>query len=470
MKQIFKLFITTVLVTSFTACDDFLTYSPSDAVGDTEAFNNAKDVENALNGAYYTLGTYRFYGRDVVALGDIAADNTWMTGTSGHFNTIYQYNIADSDVDLMDIWEYGYKTIDRTTKLIKAGKELLASDISENDKTSINAFIAQAYALKALSHFTLVNIFGLPYSETNKNTLGIVTIDEEPIAAFQEVQRTTVGDAYTQILKDIAAAKENIDLAGNDVFHFNAASLAALEARVKLYMGSWADAITAAQNAITERAGALVTNPTDYVNMWFDIAPTSEDIFTIGKTTDDNLSANALNTLYGSYNGKATSGLIALFGGNDMRLGLFGDGTGEQIRALKFDGLPTSRATSNIPVFRLPEMYLIIAEAKAQLGQADAVDYVFEIAKRNPDLVKSDIPTDKAGLLNFISIERRRELFQEGHRWFDLRRTGEKLTRAGGSFPVTNWDASKFVYPIPANEINASGIAQNTDWSANLPQ
>jgi hypothetical protein len=114
-------------------------------------------------------------------------------------------------------------------------------------------------------------------------------------------------------------------------------------------------------------------------------------------------------------------------------------------------------------------MYLIVAEAKAELGESDALDYVWEIAKRNADLQKSGIPTDKNGLLNFISVERRRELFQEGHRWFDLRRTGELMTRVGGNYPVTNWDASKFVYPIPSQEVNASGIAQNDGWSNNLP-
>jgi hypothetical protein len=98
------------------------------------------------------------------------------------------------------------------------------------------------------------------------------------------------------------------------------------------------------------------------------------------------------------------------------------------------------------------------------------VDYVWQIARRNPDLAKSAIPTDKPGLLSFIAIERRRELFQEGHRWFDLRRSGEILTRVGGNFPVSNWDASKFVYPIPSQEVNASGIAQNEGWNNNLPK
>lgn len=207
-----------------------------------------------------------------------------------------------------------------------------------------------------------------------------------------------------------------------------------------------------------------------YADMWFSVALTSEDIFTISKTADDNLSANSLNTLYGSYDGKATSGLQELFGENDMRNALF-EGKGEQLRALKFDGLPDSKATSNIPVFRLPEMYLILAEANAQLGDTPtAIDNLYAVAKRNPDLKKEDIPTGKADLLKFISVERRRELFQEGHRWFDLRRTGERMTRVGGNAAISDWDASQFVYPIPTDEVNASGLAQNENWFNALPK
>lgn len=468
MKK-FKLYLYMLaLVFASTSCEDFLTYEPSNAVNDVTAFKTAKDVENALNGVYYSLGRSQFYGRNVVALGDIAADNCWMTGSSGHFDQIYKYTISDDSADLLDIWDGGYKTVDRAARLIKAGIGLLESDLSENDKTIVKSAIAQAYGVKALSQFALVNIYGLTYSEANKSTPGIVVVADEPIVAFQDVERGTVEQAYEQVLADITAARQYVAAVENDPFIMNEAALDALEARVKLYMSDWAGAKTSALSAISKSGGSIVSSPGDYFDMWASVSATPEDIFTIAKLSNDNLSANALNTLYGSYNGKATSGLYGLFGLNDMRITLF-DGSGEMIRALKYMGLPTSAATSNIPVLRLPEMYLIVAESKAELGESDAVDYVWEIAKRNADLQKSGIPTDKNGLLNFISIERRRELFQEGHRWFDLRRTGELMTRVGGNYPVTNWDASKFVYPIPSQEVNASGIAQNDGWSNNLP-
>lgn len=101
MKKIYIFLL--AAATMLSSCDDFLTYEPSNSVDTENAFSTADDVINGLYGVYYTLGTYRFLGRDVIAMGDLAADNAWMAGTSGHFNSIYQWNITDSDSYLSEI-------------------------------------------------------------------------------------------------------------------------------------------------------------------------------------------------------------------------------------------------------------------------------------------------------------------------------------------------------------------------------
>lgn len=467
MKRLINSLFLLVLVLTFTSCEDFLIHEPSNSVSDVTAFKTAQDVDNALSGVYYSLGRNTFYGRDYIGLGDIAADNCYMLGGTGHFDQIYKYTVNIDNGDILNIWDGGYKTIDRAARLIKAAKPMLSSNLSATDNAKVSSAIGEAYAIKALSHFALVNVFGLPYNDANKTKLGVVIVGDEPIVAFEPVTRGTIEATYAQILADIASAKGYAASLTTSKFKMNEAAIYALEARVRLFMKDYPGAITAANTAISKRAGGLVKVRADYFAMWGSLNITSEDIFTISKLSNDNLSANSLNTLYGSYQGKATSGLYGLYGANDMRLQLFS--VAENYRPLKYMGLPSSAATSNIPVLRLPEMYLILAEAKAELAQADAVDAVFEVASRNPDLVKASIPTDKAGLLSFISAERRRELFQEGHRWFDIRRTGEIMTRVGGNFPITNWDASKFVYPIPSQEVNASGIQQNDGWNNFLP-
>ena len=115
-------------------------------------------------------------------------------------------------------------------------------------------------------------------------------------------------------------------------------------------------------------------------------------------------------------------------------------------------------------------MYLIIAECEARQNNiTEAQNALLFTAKRNSAITSvANLPTTKDALLTFINDERIRELYLEGFRWFDARRQGLKITVAT---TITNFDIAKFVYPIPADEINAGfGTEQNEGWEDNLPE
>ena len=182
---------------------------------------------------------------------------------------------------------------------------------------------------------------------------------------FVNIERATVAQTYELILDDIASAKTYMENAGTDAsssvnqFYLNEAAIYALEARVNFFMGNNDVAKASAKKAIELRASGEVSDLV-YQTMWSDIAITAEDIFTVAKTNDDNLSANALNTLYGSYGAVLSSGIKTLFGPEDIRLKLIDKNN----RPLKFDGIPAAQAVSNIPVFRKSEMYVTPTECK----------------------------------------------------------------------------------------------------------
>ena len=128
--------------------------------------------------------------------------------------------------------------------------------------------------------------------------------------------------------------------------------------------------------------------------MYTTLAVSTEDIFFIAKAEDDYLSANALNTLWNKYGLSINSATIAEYSSNDIRLALLGGTwTGGKMR-----GITTNNQISNLPVFRLPEMYLIQAEAYAKQSTPDygkAKEKLLEVAaKRNPDLDDSEIAED----------------------------------------------------------------------------
>ena len=122
-------------------------------------------------------------------------------------------------------------------------------------------------------------------------------------------------------------------------------------------------------------------------------------------------------------------------------------------------------------------MFLIQAEANLKLNKVTpAQNALLVVAKRNPAITSTaDLPSNPEALMSFIKDERARELFQEGHRLWDLRRWGQKVNVYATGAPaiewmVKNYDISNLVYPIPADEINTKmGVEQNPDWNATLP-
>ena len=277
--------------------------SPSSAIPTEKAFGSPQDVLNGMHGAYKSLGVSQFWGRNVVAIGDMSSDISLASTSSGHFVAINGWSINDDNAELRDTWTIGYQVIDRCTRAINGAKELIAHPadykLSETDITNLHNYSAQLYSIRSLSHFTLANIFSLPFrSGTENSQLGIVLVDEKPIEAFEQVSRATVKQTYDQILKDIASAKEHFALLSSaykisvSQYFMNEAALYALEARVKLYMQNYVGAAAAAERAIELRASADISNE-DYVAMWSSVAINDEDIFTIVKSEDDNLSANS---------------------------------------------------------------------------------------------------------------------------------------------------------------------------------
>lgn len=474
MKKTIKYLSALSLVFWFTQCN--LNTELMQKIETDKAFVGVQDVQNALNGAYQQFGDYKFYGTYVPAIGDMASDVSVASSSSGHFVSFNGWTFDEYTTELEDVWSGGYKVLDRCVRGINGGLALLATPdkFSATDISKLNSYVSQMYALRAMTSFTLVNLFGLPYQAGSANSqLGIVLITTKPIEAFATVSRATVAQTYTQILADIAKAKEYMvkldaeSKAGINQYYFNEAAIYAMEARVKLYMHDYAGAKVAAQSAIDLRNSGDETFES-YVAMWKTTAITKEDIFTIVKSDNDNLSADALNTLYGSYGGTVSVFTTGAFATTDIRTGLISGDNGDH--PAKFDGTATAQAVSNIPVFRKSEMYLILAECNLLSTTVDipaAQNALLYSAKRNTAITAvTDLPSTKAALITFLSAERVREFFEEGYRWFDLRRTGEKV-EIGSS---ASFDMSKFVFPIPGAEVDAGfGVLQNTTWADMLP-
>lgn len=478
MKTIFKTLILLALAFPlFTSCKMDVDLHHNKEVKD--ATSSPQDIKNIMNGAFNQFASYRFYGRDYILIGDISGGISTASPNYGWFMSYETWTFADTESELNDLYSSGFVVIDACTRGIKGAKELIAAktkeletaqgtkkDILMEEIYELNTYLPQFYSLKAFTYFCLSNLFAKCYAPDHLNDLGLVLVKDETIEPNTTLHRSTVKETYDYILELIGMAEAfDADYFDSNLSPttFNPVNIKALKARVLLYMRDYEGAKTAADEVIAALGdGALSANA--YIGRWHSTALDMEDLFTLPKSDIDNLSANSLNTMYSTYNAGINFDPEELFGKNDFRAGLIDFASGHP---MKFDGTRTSQVVTNIPVIRKSEVFLIAAEAKAQLndinGAYEALNYT---ASRDASFAETQLTT-KEQFIDFIANERIREFFQEGHRWYDLRRMDLTVTLNG----VENYRPSEFVFPIPASEINAGQMTeQNPDWKDHLPK
>jgi hypothetical protein len=115
--------------------------------------------------------------------------------------------------------------------------------------------------------------------------------------------------------------------------------------------------------------------------------------------------------------------------------------------------------------FRTGEMYLIRAEAYSLTG-----DDILALADLNTLRTTRNAAAggeSGAALLGAIFTERRKELFMEGHRFFDLKRTTRTINRTTNcqNFCTLAPNAREWNMPIPQSEMDANtSMVQNPGY------
>lgn len=122
----------------------------------------------------------------------------------------------------------------------------------------------------------------------------------------------------------------------------------------------------------------------------------------------------------------------------------------------------------NRRLIRYADVLLMAAEALNENNKpGEALVYLNEVrlrARQGDDAILPDVTTtDKDELRSVILLERRRELAMEGHRFWDLVRTGRAAQVLG---PLGFVAGKHELLPIPQNEIDLSqgALTQNPNW------
>jgi hypothetical protein len=300
--------------------------------------------------------------------------------------------------------------------------------------------------------------------------------------------RITVAPYMAKLNADLVAAKALVPATNTDIARASRQAVTALQARVALYMKDYANAATFA----TEYIAALpLASKTNFPGIWKDLN-NSEVAFKLTNTTT---AGTRIGTLYrGTSANSANIGTVtwrpsqALLNSydqvNDIRYAayffeepLLKANSSRSLAAILINkyaggayGTPTELLADG-KVFRTGEMYLIRAEARAELNDLTgaAADLNTLRAARINGYTDQSF-SSKSDLITAIMNERFKELPFEGHRFFDAKRRNlpiirlavdaqnNKITLESGNF--------RFLLPIPNSEIQANPLmVQNPGYT-----
>jgi len=421
------------------------------------SLKNLEDLQGIANGMHDRMTVTTYYGRNMQIYGEVRSDNCFANGTSGRFLPEAQMTVSPDNSN--GPWEAMYAVIASANIIINADFESLSGD-----KQKISQLVGQAHLARALAHFDLLRLFGQQHAG---GILGIPIIikyksnDRIPIRNTVEMNKKAIFD-------DIEKGLSLMTDAGNPKTKQQISTYTglALKARVALYFKEWEKAKTASL-AVINSGKFTIIDAAGFVNSW-KTENGNNSIFELAASTTDNLGINGLQYIYrGSTYGdvEVLDDLLKIFEETDVRkapqmIGIETIAGKNRLRNL--GKYPSADFSDDIALFRFEEQVLILAEAKIELGEADALSVLNQVpAKRDASLYTQATKSN-------VLLERRKELCFEGFRFDDLARTGsdiplvDQFRQTHGGPKYGNY---KYAFPIPTVEMNSnSNMVQNNGY------
>lgn len=444
--------------------EDFLELTPQQSVANEDAITNLNDYYSSIAGVYNDLSSANYYGRYFVLVPDVMSDDVKQNSQANRVVEYAEYVANVSDGTALNMWTLMYRAINSANAIINAEVVVPAGVKDQQDH-----IIGEAYALRGLIYFDLVRLFAHHYSFTAGGThLGVPIVTN--FDAQAKPTRNTVREVYDQVINDMEMA---IGLMGpshsGDANKLSNTAVRALLARVHLYEENWTDAETRATEAISAGGYSLESNA-NYMNVWGDNS--SESLFEVSMTEADNRGSDALGRMYivegyGDY--LPSDDVVNLYDPTDVRMGVFKADPllSGAYAPFRMDKYPDVQGWDNTKVIRLAEVYLIRAEARAEIGtnEAGARTDLDMVHQRGLATAPPNGDTGQA-LKDAIALERRMELCFEGQRLWDLRRKKQDITRTACtanvcSIPYSSNGAdqslsNRTILPIPQSEMDAN--------------
>lgn len=367
-----------------------------------------------------------------------------------------------------EIWKSAYAAINHINNIIEHAED----DIDTYRHSGL--YLGEALALRALTHFELLKLFGPPYwaeDAVKKQVLPYVTKYSFDIKDFDSYDKvydailSDLGRAEKYLAEDEALVPAERNKTANSftdarIAHMNLYAVQALTAKVYWSRNDLDNAEKYAEKVIS--SGKFSFRPVSAFvqpdNGTLDLHETIFGLFVNDETAmmkklslAETVGASALNlatdyaVLYEKNAGAST----------DYRLSAWFDpaipACRKMVNSIFIAGNNTYNGKSILgyDVIRLPELYYIIAEANITKDPAKAKEYFDKVLKsRGRETLEE---SGEALTKDLLFEERKREFYCEGFTWFDMKMERKDILTVSGK--VLPGDvAATYMLTVPDEE------------------
>ena len=447
-----------LLLGALLSCEDLVEVdAPSNQLGTEQVFEDVQTANAALAGLYAELRDQSvisgagYYTAGTLA-GSYADELDCYISDQNKVLDIYRNQQHETNTVIASVWETAYGQIYYANSVIYGAEH--ATALTDDNRASLRG---EALFLRSLIYFYLQQLFGdIPYT---------TSLDYE---YNRSLSKTAAAAVLEQLVPDVTAASSLLtdDYRDAERIYPNRKAAQLLLARIYLLQEEWVLA--------EQTAEGILQSPL------YQFQPDLSEVFhktgthILWQLKPENSGDATREASFYYFTGAApnayalTGDLLSSFAANDLRrqawMAAVTVNSSSWYRPFKYQNRTNgTNANEYSVVFRLEEVYFILAEALARQNRLDeALPYLNATRRRAGLAALTSLPAES--FWEELLAEKRREFFTEsGHRFFDLKRL-DRLNELNGTKP--NWEDHKSVWPLPQNELllNPNLNPQNTGY------
>lgn len=441
------------------ACEDELDQFPETGILADNYYTTQDNVESTVTATYNELqALYDYY---MILWGEIPTDNAYIQApnSNGGARALEDFSWTSTEGFVGSIWENCYEGIFYANTVLD-----VIDDVLYDSESLKSVRIGEMKFIRGFLYHQLTTIYGdVPL---------VLTIDD-PASAFDDT-RTPVGEIYTQIETDLLDAITLLPTT-NSVGRANKYAARAILAKHYMKLGEFGKA--EAQLEIIVGSEAYDLAPIDGL-FGVENEGNDEDVFSIQYTSDlDGMSEGSrfyyIFTQPDDQGGMGAmameSSLYDLYETDDLRRNFINE-SNNVYYINKWTPSPNSNredAGDNHYVVRYADILLLYAECLNENNNTPLAGTYLDLVRERANL-EGTTASDQTSMRAAIAFERRLELAGEGHRWYDLLRTGTAVQTMNNFFQAEDRGITvepyRLLAPIPQAEVDITDMEQNPDY------